>query len=71
MGANRFHLLILFLLLWAGSSLFSQGRFKPGTYIEAGAGVNLSYFDIGGGSPGVTFQGSALFLSNEATASAG
>ncbi len=46
-----------FLLLWFGSSLYGQGRFKPGTYIEAGTGVNLSYFDIGGGSPGATFQG--------------
>ncbi len=61
MGANRFNLVILFLFLWFSSNLYSQGRFKPGTYIEAGAGVNLSYFDIGGGSPGATFQGSVLF----------
>lgn len=30
-------------------------------YIEAGSGINLSYFDIGGGSPGLSIQGSVLF----------
>ena len=30
-------------------------------YIEAGSGLNLSYFDVGGGSPGVSFQGGVMF----------
>jgi len=38
-----------------------QRRFSRRAYIEAGTGVNLSYFDVGGGSPGVSFKGSALY----------
>lgn len=30
-------------------------------YIEAGSGLNLSYFDVGGGSPGVSIQGGVQF----------
>ena len=60
MGAKRFNLITLFLLLWLSIAMSGQGRFKPHTHIEAGAGINLSYFDVGGGSPGITFQGGAL-----------
>lgn len=52
---------MLFLLSILTSVLYGQKHHATGMYIEAGSGINLSYFDIGGGSPGISFQGSALF----------
>ena len=43
------------------SMLYSQRSTTSGMYLEAGGGINLSYFDVGGGSPGASFQGSVLF----------
>ncbi|MCK5136470.1 MAG: hypothetical protein KAR19_11830 [Bacteroidales bacterium] len=59
----RFYLYILPFLLLTGICfcLSGQGRFTPCVYIEAGTGINLSYFDVGGGSPGVSIQGGVLY----------
>ena len=38
-----------------------QRHFIRRTYIETGGGINLSYFDVGGGSPGLSIGGSVLF----------
>ncbi len=54
-------ILSLILGLILTSVLYSQRNSSSGMYIEAGGGMNLSYFDVGGGSPGVSFQGSVLF----------
>lgn len=43
------------------SAMYGQGARSLNMYIEAGAGTNLSYFDVGGGSPGVSVRGSALY----------
>ncbi len=41
--------------------LSGQGRFFPRVHIEAGTGVNLAFFDVGGGSPGLSLQGGVLY----------
>ena len=38
-----------------------QSYFIPRMYVEAGVGSNLSYFDVGGGSPGFSFDGNVFF----------
>ena len=42
-------------------SLTGQRNYIPRIYIETGPGINLSYFDVGGGSPGLSIQGSVLY----------
>jgi hypothetical protein len=55
------HICILLMLAGICCYLPGQGRFKPEIYIEAGSGVNLAYFDVGGGSPGMSVQGGVLY----------
>jgi len=59
----RINLYILHILIlpWICIQLSGQGRFIPRAYIEAGIGVNLAYFDVGGGIPGISAQGGVLY----------
>ena len=57
-----FHMLLIIGWLGIGSILFGQGNSGSKTSLEAGTGTNLSYFDIGGGSPGMSVTGSVLFM---------
>ncbi len=51
---------MLCLLLITTTIVYGQKYHTTGMYIEAGSGINLSYFDVGGGSPGLSVQGSGL-----------
>ena len=54
--------IICFILLEVtGPFLHGQQNFLPRIYIEAGAGTNLAYFDVGGGSAGVSIQAGAMY----------
>lgn len=55
------HMLLIIGWLGTGMALYAQGGNAGKHSIEAGGGINLSYFDVGGGSPGVSFSGSMLF----------
>lgn len=46
--------LLIFILL-SILSLSAQPRFVPEFRFEWGPGINISFFDIGGGSPGISF----------------
>ena len=55
------HIFLFLLVGGTALSLSAQRRYSPGIYIEAGAGTNLAFFDVGGGSPGLSVQGSVLY----------
>jgi len=59
----RIHLYTLPLLIISGlcNQAAGQGRYTRGVYLEAGTGVNLPFFDVGGGSPGLSIQGGVLY----------
>ncbi|PID92761.1 MAG: hypothetical protein CSA96_01775 [Bacteroidetes bacterium] len=49
------------VFLFNPALISAQHRRDPRLLIEGGFGVNLSYFDVGGGTPGPSFQGGASF----------
>ena len=50
------------LLAMAGIGLHGQDlNYIPRIYIEAGAGINFSYCDVGGGSPGPSVRAAFLY----------
>lgn len=52
------------LLLLAGSFLARTGysqMFKPQLDVSLGGGINLSYFDVGGGTPGLSLTSSTSY----------
>lgn len=59
----RLIIAIWFSTILSGLSLPTDGQryLKKRNTIEVGGGVNLSYFDVGGGSPGLTLAAGALF----------
>ena len=59
----RFNIHTLLFLLGMGLPFALIGQIRPQNHsvLEAGGGINLSYFDIGGGSPAPSFAGSFLF----------
>jgi len=52
---------LILCLPWICIQLSGQGRFIPCAYIEAGTGVNLAYFDVEGGLPGLSTQAGVLY----------
>lgn len=60
----RFILAGLMTFLMLTQSAEGQRYFRQ-IHISAGGGLNLSFFDIGGGSPAPSYSGSALFMWDE------
>jgi hypothetical protein len=57
----KVHTCIAILGIGFNAGIFAQGGLHGTTSIEAGFGINLSYFDIGGGTPAPSFGASFLF----------
>jgi len=57
----KLHMLLIIGWLGTGISIYAQRSQNQKYSIEAGGGINLSYFDVGGGSPGMSFSGTMLF----------
>ena len=55
------HIIFIIALRSYRSICLAKGILFARTYIETGGGINLSYFDVGGGSPGLSIGGSVLF----------
>lgn len=60
MRFSGFAISVIFIVFFS-ASLTGQRRFLRRMYVEAGTGANISYFDVGGGSPGASFQGAVIY----------
>ena len=66
MEPYRKRYIITGLLTWLMLTNLVYGQnYVRQIHISAGGGINLSFFDIGGGSPGLSFTGSGLFMWDE------
>ncbi len=57
---SRFFLILLLASSLLARTGFSQ-MFKPQIDVSLGGGLNLSFFDVGGGTPGLTLTSSTMY----------